>query len=105
MSHEQGAVSAHEDPKKILGIEHDASQDDIRAAYLRKVKEFPPERAPEEFERIRDAYEILRDPYRRAAHLLFSVDPSAPLPSLLDGRESSRCFTGPEPWLAVLGEK
>ena len=91
------------DPRQILGISPEAGNEEIRAAYLRKVKEFPPDRAPQEFEKVRDAYEILRDPRRRMNELL-SIDPKQPLVSLLEGCESERRFTGPEPWLAVLRE-
>ena len=105
MNYEQNALAAHDDPARILGVEIDASQEEIRAAYLRKVKEYPPERAPVEFERIRDAYDILRDPHRRIGHLLFSVDPNAPLVSLLDHRPEPRQFAGPAAWLAVIREK
>jgi len=92
-----------DDPRQVLGIPPEAGDDEIRAAYLRKVKEFPPDRAPQEFEKVRDAYETLRDPRRRMRELL-SVDPKQPLISLLEGRVSERRFTGPEPWLAVLRE-
>jgi preprotein translocase subunit Sec63 len=105
MMHDQGALSAHDDPQQVLGVDVGAPEEEIRAAYLRKVKEFPPDRAPAEFERIRDAYEILRDPHRRMAHMLFSVDPAAPLASLLAGRPADRKFVGPEPWLAVIRNK
>ena len=92
------------DPWKELGISQDAGDDEIRRAYLQKIKAFPPERSPAEFERIRDAYELLRDPLRRAKLMLLSADPRAPLVSLLNGHESERRFVGPEPWLAVLKE-
>jgi curved DNA-binding protein CbpA len=95
----------NEDPRDVLGIGPDAGDEEVRAAYLRKVKEFPPDRSPREFERVRDAYEILRDPRRRTLHMLTSADPRQPLASLLEGRQSERRFTGPEPWLAVLKEK
>jgi curved DNA-binding protein CbpA len=94
---------AHDDPHQVLGIPPAAGDDEIRAAYLRKVKEYPPDRAPREFEKVRDAYETLRDPRRRTRHLL-SADPKQPLVSLLDGRESERRFMGPDAWLAVLRE-
>jgi len=92
------------DPYQVLGIPTEAGDAEIRAAYLRKVKEFPPERAPQEFEKVRDAYETLRDPRRRTRQLLLSVDPKQPLVSLLEGRAAERRFLGPEPWLAALKE-
>ena len=93
----------HDDPRQVLGVSPEAGDDEIRAAYLRKVKEYPPDRAPREFEKVRDAYETLRDPRRRTLHLL-SADPKQPLVSLLDGRASERRFTGPDAWMAVLRE-
>ena len=94
----------HEDPRQVLGISAEAGDEEIRAAYLRKVKEYPPDRAPQQFERVRDAYETLRDPRRRTRQLLLSVDPRQALVSLLEGRVAERRFTGPEPWLAILRE-
>jgi|ERR1022692_2989402 curved DNA-binding protein CbpA len=94
----------HNDPYLLLGIPLEAGDEEIRAAYLRKVKEYPPDRAPREFEKVRDAYEVLRDPRRRTRHLLLSADPKQPLVALLEGRTAERRFTGPEPWLAVLRE-
>ncbi len=94
-----------EDPRRTLGVSEDAGDEEIRAAYLQKIKEFPPERAPREFEKIRDAYELLRDPRRRAAQMLVALHPDAPLVSLLQGRGSEPRFTGPEAWLAVAAER
>ena len=90
---------------RVLGISIHSSQEEIRSAYLKKVKEHPPDRAPEEFERIRDAYEILRDPRRRMRDLLLSADPAAPLGSLIEGQTARRRFVGPDPWLEVLKGK
>ena len=97
-------MTNNHDPRHVLGIPPEAGDEEIRAAYLRKVKEYPPDRAPAEFEKVRDAYETLRDPRLRARHLLLSADPDQPLLSLLEGRASERRFTGPEPWLAILKE-
>lgn len=94
----------HDDPRQVLDVAPEAGDEEIRAAYLRKVKEYPPDRAPREFEKVRDAYEILRDPRRRTRQMLLSADPRQSLASLLDGRVSERRYTGPEPWLAVLRE-
>jgi DnaJ domain len=89
----------------VLGIAIYAGEEEIRSAYLRKVKEHPPDRSPEEFERIRDAYEILRDPRRRVRDMLLSADPEVPLVSLVEGQPLTRRFTGPGPWLEVLKKK
>jgi curved DNA-binding protein CbpA len=94
-----------EDPARILDVLPGASDEEIRAAYLRKVKEYPPDRAPAEFERVRDAYETLRDPRRRTLDRLFSGDPLPRFETLLDACQPRRRFVGPKPWLAVLKEK
>jgi curved DNA-binding protein CbpA len=92
------------DPREVLGILPNASEEEIRAAYLSRVKEHPPERSPEEFEKIRDAYETLRDPRRRARSLLLSADPAAPFSSLFTDAPQRR-FAGLAPWLEVLKAK
>jgi curved DNA-binding protein CbpA len=93
------------DPTDVLGVSRDATDEEIRAAYLLKVREFPPDRAPEQFEAIRDAFEALRDPRRRIRHRLFAVDPTAPLASLFVESAPPRRFVGPGPWLEVLKGK
>ena len=93
------------DPLGVLGIRADANDEEVRSAYLRKVKEFPPDRNPNEFEQVRDAYDMLRDRRQRARHFLFGVDPRARLDSLLEGDDGQARFAGPEPWLAVLKVK
>jgi curved DNA-binding protein CbpA len=93
-----------EDAGSVLGVSLQASSEEIRRAYLRKIKEHPPDRSPVEFEKIRDAYELLRDPRRRIELLLFSADPEAPLSSLLENSAPSRKFVGPGPWLDAMRE-
>jgi len=91
---------------EILGVAANAREEEIRAAYLRKVKEFPPDRAPAEFEKIRDAYDTLRDPRKRARTLfLTGNDHNAPLVSLIEGRATRRIFAGPKPWREALKGK
>lgn len=96
--------TTNDDPRQILGISADAGDEEIRAAYLQKVKEYPPDRSPREFERVRDAYEMLRDPRRRTRSMLLAADPKQPLVALLEGVRFERQFTGPGPWLAVTRE-
>jgi len=93
------------DPFATLGVHSDATDEEVRSAYLRKVKEFPPDRNPNEFEQVRDAYELLRDRRQRVRHFLFSIDPQASMGSLLDPVPAEQKFVGPEPWLAVLRGK
>ena len=93
------------DPFDVLGVSADASDEAIRAAYLLKVREHPPDREPEAFERVRDAYETLRDPRRRMRHRLLSADATSPLAVLFGGEAAPRRFVGPDPWLEVLKGK
>ncbi|HEY6351855.1 MAG TPA: J domain-containing protein [Candidatus Angelobacter sp.] len=95
----------YEDASQILGVGAQAGDQEIRSAYLRKVKEYPPDRSAREFGKVRDAYEMLRDPRWRTRSMLLSANPDQPLTSLLEGRQSERRFTGAAPWLAVLREK
>ena len=68
------------DPREVLGVSQDAGEEEIRAAYVRKVKEHPPDRSPEEFERIRNAYEDCAIPADACGTGCF---PSIPLRRLL----------------------
>lgn len=92
-------------PQNILGVPQDAKSAEIRTAYLNKIKEFPPEKFPVEFERVRDAYAILSDARYRGRLMLQSADPEAPLEMLLDNHKHDRQFVGPEAWLAALRER
>jgi len=91
-----------QDPWLVLDVPPEAGDDEIRAAYTRKVKEYPPDRCGPEFEQIRDAYDQLKDPYRRAKYLILGATPDRPLESLLDDVPVTRRHIGPEPWLAVM---
>jgi curved DNA-binding protein CbpA len=82
-------------PYTTLEIDPGASPAEVRLAYLQKVREHPPERDPEGFKRVREAYEVLRSPRKRAEFTLLelgelgtTLDPEAlrevpppPLPS------------------------
>ena len=53
------------DPYVVLGLTPDAPAEAIKRAYFTQVRANPPERNPEQFKRIRAAYERLRDPAQR----------------------------------------
>ena len=50
---------------EVLGLSKTASPAEIKRAYLSLVRQYTPERAPEQFKRIRAAYETLSDPEAR----------------------------------------
>ena len=50
-----------EDACKVLGVKSDATPDEIKRAYFRLIRQHTPDRDPEEFQKIRRAYETLRD--------------------------------------------
>ena len=94
------------DAAKTLGVESSATDSQVRAAYLAKVALHPPDRDPEQFERVRDAYDLMRDPRRLASQVMQGPDPSAPFIELLDKEPvSQRRFVGPDLWMSLLKEK
>src|SRR5438067_636943 len=62
----------HVDPYRVLGVSVGASQQDITRAYRRAVQHAHPDAQPHDpqavarFRALTDAYELLRDPGRRA---------------------------------------
>jgi DnaJ-domain-containing protein 1 len=89
-------------PHEILGLSPAASAEEIRAAYLKSIKEHPPDRDPAAFERIRDAYDTLRDPYRLTELMLLADSVEEPLVAWLERQTPERNFVGPEPWLEAM---
>jgi hypothetical protein len=48
-----------DDPRSVLGVQRKASARDVRSAYAKLIRVFKPEQFPEQFRRVRDAYEFL----------------------------------------------
>lgn len=48
------------DAWELLGVSDGATRKEIRRAYLRQVKQHKPDRDPEGFQRVREAYEVVR---------------------------------------------
>lgn len=63
------------DPYEVLGLARAASAEEIKRAYFALVRANPPERNPEQFKRIRAAYERLRDPDKRLEAEMLLVQP------------------------------
>jgi len=69
-------MGSKRDYYEVLGLEREASADDIRRAYRRLAKQFHPdinkdEGAEEKFKEINEAYAVLSDEERRAAYNRF----------------------------------
>lgn len=62
-----------DDPYEVLSLDSSATEEEIRATYLRLVRDFPPERHPEMAAKIRAAYDALRDPVERLKKRLFEL--------------------------------
>jgi curved DNA-binding protein CbpA len=92
------------DPFAVLGLDETASDEAIREAYIAAIRISPPDRDPEGFRRIREAYEQLRDPERRLALRLFGPAPLLDLVALADAFPEERRHIGPELWLNILRE-
>jgi curved DNA-binding protein len=63
----------YKDYYKIMGVARDASADDIKRAYRKLARKYHPdvsteEKAEERFKEVGEAYEVLRDPEKRAAY-------------------------------------
>jgi curved DNA-binding protein CbpA len=69
-------VTSQHDPYVVLGLQRGASAEDVRQAYFRMVRIHTPEAHPEEFKRVRAAYEALRSQQRRTELALLAFDES-----------------------------
>lgn len=61
-------------PFTVLGVAENADDAAIKKAYLRQVREHPPERDPERFQTIRAAYEAIKTHQDRLRHRLFGQE-------------------------------
>ncbi|TCT16001.1 tetratricopeptide repeat protein [Natranaerovirga pectinivora] len=57
---------------EILQIDNKVDDREIKKAYVKMLRKYPPEKAPEDFKKIREAYERLIDPISRAEYDAFS---------------------------------
>jgi molecular chaperone DnaJ len=67
-----------QDPYEVLGVEHEASADEIKSAFRRLAQRYHPDKNPSDdtaqrFKEINSAYQILGDPEKRAAFDRFGM--------------------------------
>ncbi len=65
-----------DDPHVVLGLQRGATSEQVRQAYFRMVRVHTPEAHPEEFKRVRVAYEALRSQRQRTELALLVFDES-----------------------------
>ena len=88
------------DPYVVLGAPSGSSPETLRACYLERVREHPPERDPDGFRRIRAAYDVLAEPTRIVARR-FGRIPPLPDPA---GPDGTRASAGDRPSRALEAE-
>jgi curved DNA-binding protein len=91
---------ASEDYYEALGVPRDASAEDIRRAYRSLARQYHPDLnkepgAEDRFKEISEAYEVLRDPEKRARYDRFGAR-SGPGPGAAGGRGGFGGFDGGE---------
>jgi DnaJ-class molecular chaperone len=60
-------------PFEILEAPDTATDSEIKSAYLKQVRQFPPDRYPEKFKQIKIAYDQISGEKNRIAYRLFNV--------------------------------
>ena len=70
-------------PYDILEVAEQATDGEIKQAYLHKVKQFPPDHYHEQFQQIHKAYDAIKDLSCRTKYELFTV-PEADFNVLLE---------------------
>jgi hypothetical protein len=75
-------LSPFEEARASLGLgTGEVDEAAIKRAYRKAVAEHPPDRDPEVFRRVREAYELLRDPCASARTMLLQPLPQVPPPA------------------------
>lgn len=91
------------DPFNVLGLQTGCDEAGIRARYLQLVRENPPEKDADAFDRIQRAYKAARDPLFLAKQLVvFEENEPRPWNEIID-EQAARPPRLPVPVLLSLG--
>ena len=94
------------DPYTVLGLTVDSTDEAIRRRYLQLVRTYTPERAPERFAAVREAYDKLRDPVSRLRYRLFAAGQDDTIEAIIaDAKARLPRRRVPVPELLALGRK
>ncbi len=94
------------DPYAILDVSPDIDETALRRRYLELVRQNPPEKSPQRFAEVQEAYEQLRDPARRMQRQLFHVNTGESLDDIIaDLRSRLQATRIPTDALLSLGGK
>jgi len=88
----------------ILGITIEASEEEIRSAYLEKIRGISQETEPERFEALRTAFRLLKDPVQRTIVTVGIPPTGDSVHRFLEIATGERRYTGPDAWLAAFDE-
>ena len=93
-------------PFITLGVSDSADDDEVRRAYLAKVRQFPPDGdRPDLFQAVSQAYAAIRDDVGRAkARLFLQLDPEEPLATAVPDAPVLPRRLGVPRWLKAIKE-
>ena len=89
----------------VLGVSSEATDSELREAYLSKIKEHPKDKDPDGFERVKKAWKKVREPIVKAMETLDYIDPDQTIAERCAIDSGTRQFAGPGPWLNVIKEE
>ncbi len=80
------------DPYLILNVSRTPTDEEVRSAYLKAVRQNPPDKDPEHFQAIQQAYEAIKTRRLRLKNRLLCIDVVTPedlLAQALQGTEAT----------------
>ncbi len=92
-------------PYEILEVQEDADDAGIKKAYLGMVRRYPPERFPDDFQRVYQAYAQIKTVEDRLSYRLFhcALPEPADIAALLLQKDKQQVPASREEWKNLLG--